>query len=460
MLDLARRYFDIARHPVPPEMRALLDARFAELPEDLRGPRQTMGRVFTHCGYTLGAAYCSFGCTHCYLPRNANRAPLPSLDEMKAQIDANRRLMGPTGGLQLTGGDVVDAYWRAEKTDELVEIVRYAIDAEVEPMIMTHGQVLLDHPEYLDRLVVEGGLRKLALHIDITQAGRPGFPLRELSNEADLHPLRERFVDLVIGCRERTGERFFAAHTVTVTERNLDSIAEIPRWLLADPRRLEAFRMVSFQTEAAVGRTRFSENPVTPETTWARICEGVGIPLDRDNVTIGHPDCSNMTTVMALFPERRVVNLMPGDDATKAFAEVYLDTIRRLGSRGHVPFERNLRRLMMIARRPHFLVAAWRWARERLRAEGLGRLRLLRRVARGDARFLNVVIHNFMGEQMVAEGGEVVEKRLAACSLRGAVRRGDGWEAVPMCAMNSGEREALYDDQIAAASAVRRGERR
>ncbi|MEM8932152.1 MAG: radical SAM protein, partial [Acidobacteriota bacterium] len=387
------RLVDIWRQPVTPELRALLDARWQELPERLRVSHQTLGRQLVHCGYTLGPSYCSFGCTHCYLPANANRVPLPTLDEMKEQIDANRRLMGATGGLQITGGDVVDAYWRAGRVDELVAIVRHAIDAEVAPMIMTHGQVLLDHPEVLDRLVREGGLRKLAIHIDITQAGRPDFPIRSLSHEADLHPLREAFVDLIVGCQERTRTRFYAAHTVTVSERNLDSIAEIPRWLLAEPRRLDAFRMVSFQTEAAVGRTRFSARPVTPEATWEAICSGVGLSLDRDNLLVGHPECSNMTTLMALYPERRVVDLMPGDAASRDFAGEFLATFQRLGTRGR---SRPLRLLASIARNPRFVASAWRYARYRLRREGLGVVGLGWRLARGRGRFLNIVLHNFM----------------------------------------------------------------
>ena len=71
-----------------------------------------MGRQMVHCGFTMGAPYYSFGCTHCYLPSNANRVPIPSFDEMKAQIDANRRMVGWSGTLQITGGDLPDAYWR------------------------------------------------------------------------------------------------------------------------------------------------------------------------------------------------------------------------------------------------------------------------------------------------------------------------------------------------------------
>lgn len=431
-------------------METLLGQRWQELPESLKVPHQTLGRQLVHCGYTMGPSYCSFGCTHCYLPANANRTPLPTLEQMKVQIEANRRLMGPSGGLQITGGDVVDAYWRADRADELIAIVRHAIDADLAPMIMTHGQVLLDHPEYLDRLVVEGGLRKLAVHIDITQAGRPGFPIRELRSEADLHPLRQDFVELILGCRERTGVRFFAAHTVTVTERNLDSIAEIPRWLLADPRRLDAFRMASFQPEADVGRTRYSASPVSPESTWARISEGVGREMDRGGLLVGHPDCSTFTTLLALYPEVRILDLVPADEATREYTAAFLRTFERVGRSGGLPGEGLWRRLAMVARRPGILGESWRYFRRRFHVEGLSLPKLAWRLARGQARFLNIVMHNFMAAHEVAEPrSERVEERLAACAFRGAIERNGTWEAVPMCELNAGERERIYARQIA-----------
>ncbi len=299
-----KKLLAILREPISAEKRALLQARWDELPAELRVDWQVVGRHHVHCGYTLGPSYCSFGCTHCYLPANANRVPLPSLAEMRAQIDANRRLIGPGGGLQITGGDVVDAYWRAGRAEELVTIVRHANDAGVVPMLMTHGQVLLEHPDYLERLVRRGGLRKLAIHIDVTQAGRRGYPIKGLESEVGLHPLREKFVDLILDVRRRTGVAFHAAHTVTVTERNLGSIAEILRWLISDPRHLDAFRMISLQPEADVGRTRHSQNPVTPEQTWRTICSAVGVELPRDNLWFGHPDCSHFTTLLVLYPPR------------------------------------------------------------------------------------------------------------------------------------------------------------
>lgn len=434
-------------HPVSAEMKDLLSRRWQELPDHLQTDRQVLGRQLVHCGYTLGASYCALGCTHCYLPSNANRAPLPSLEEMKEQIDANRRLLGASGGLQITGGDVVDAYWKKGRANELVEIVAYATAAGVVPMLMTHGQVLLENPHYLDRLVVEGGLRKLAVHIDTTQAGRPGFPYQDLREEADLHPLRNAFVDLLLGARRRTGVSFHGALTVTATSHNQASIDQILRWLLADPRHLDAFRMISFQTEASVGRTKTVTDPVRPADVWAKISSAIGIAPRRDNVLIGHPDCSNMTTLLVLFPEGRVIDLMPSDPESQAFAASFLRTFERIGS-GDDSLGW-LRRLALVARRPKFLADAARYAYRRFREEKLSPITIAHKLRRGEARYLSVVLHNFMDSASVIEPRSTeVDHRLAACSFRGAVRRGDHWDAVPMCLVNAGERETLYKRQI------------
>src|SRR6266403_2216436 len=162
-------------HPIDREKETLLRERWESLPEDLRTPNQVSGRHLTHCGFTTGASYCSFHCTHCYLPKNANQVPMPSLTQMKEQIDANRRFQGHGGGLQITGGDVADAYWRTKRQKELVEIVRYAVECGLVPMLMTHGQTLLEHPEFLEQLRLVGGLRQVAGRIDMTQVGRHGY---------------------------------------------------------------------------------------------------------------------------------------------------------------------------------------------------------------------------------------------------------------------------------------------
>ena len=73
------------------------------------------------------------------------------------------------------------------------------------------------------------------------------------------------------------------------------------------------------------------------------------------------------------------------------------------------------------------------------------------RALRGRVRGINLVLHNFMSaEEMAGPREERVQKRLAACSFRGAVRRGGEWQAVPMCEMNTAYRSDLYAAQVAA----------
>jgi len=191
-----RARWNAFRFPINGEKQALLRERWNGLPSELRTANQLAGRHLTHCGFTTGASYCSFHCTHCYLPANANQVPIPSLAQMKEQIDANRLFQGPGGGLQITGGDVADAYWRAGRQSELIEVVRHTVGVGLVPMLMTHGQTLLEHPEFLEALVIEGGLRQVAVHIDMTQAGRHGYAIARIKSESDLQPVREAFTDL------------------------------------------------------------------------------------------------------------------------------------------------------------------------------------------------------------------------------------------------------------------------
>jgi hypothetical protein len=449
------RVVQTLREPVSAEKRALLRQRWSGLPPHLRTEWQVVGRQFTHCAYTMGPAYCALGCSHCYLPKNANGTPLPTLAEMRAQIDANRALVGHAGGLQITGGDVVDAYWRANRAEELVEIVRYAADAGVVPMLMTHGQVLLDRPDYLERLVRHGRLRHLAIHIDTTQAGRVGYPAAHVGSEEALHPLREAFVGLVLGVRRSTGVSLRAALTVTVTRDNIEGIPDILRWLLAEPRRLSVFRTLSVQTEANVGRTRVSHRPVNADEVWKAVCDGAGLDLPRDNLWFGHPDCSNMTTLLVRYPEGRVFNAIPSDPPSRQFWGEILRVFGGVGSRGADGLDANLRRLALVARHPLMLTRIVGYLLRRMREEHVGPS-LLVDAARGRLRGLNIIQHNFMnGDELAEPRSDKVQERLAACSFREAVRRDGEWVAVPMCSMNVEEREVLHADQIRTGTAAR-----
>lgn len=429
--------------------------RWNSLPNELRTPNQLAGRHLTHCGFTTGASYCSFHCTHCYLPRNANEIPIPSLAQMKEQIEANRKLQGPGGGLQITGGDVADAYWRAGRQEELVEIVRHAVGVGLVPMLMTHGQTLLEHPEFLDALVIDGGLRQIAVHIDMTQAGRHGYPIGRIRSEADLHPIREDFTRIAQDVRQRTGLPLELAHNCTVTERNISSVAEVVRWFLADPARSRIWRILSFQPEANTGRTIFSQNPVTPALVWQRLCAGMGLALDGSAFIGGHPDCNQGAALLVEQRRGRYLPLLPNDEKTKKlFAEILaaigaVSTMTTDGNTGSslVPyrvagaFARHPRLALRSIMRVSALVASGKIPWPFLWALGGGR-----------AHTINIGTHNFMDAAQVAQAPNdpLTQARLDACVFKGAVKnRGTGqWEAVPMCSMNQARWSELYAERL------------
>ncbi|MEP6603999.1 MAG: glycosyltransferase, partial [Spartobacteria bacterium] len=66
-----RTRWNAFRNPIAGEKADILRERWNSLPPELQTPNQISGRHLTHCGFILGASYCSFHCTHCYLPKNA-----------------------------------------------------------------------------------------------------------------------------------------------------------------------------------------------------------------------------------------------------------------------------------------------------------------------------------------------------------------------------------------------------
>ena len=438
------------RVPLDPEKQALLRARWESLPNELRTANQLAGRHLTHCGFVTGASYCSFHCTHCYLPKNANDVPIPPLAEMKEQIEANRRFQGPGGGLQITGGDVADAYWRAGRQKELIEIVRHANRVGLVPMVMTHGQTLLEHPEFLEALVVNGGLRQIAIHIDMTQAGRHGYPINRLTSEGDLHTVRKAFTQLALGVRERTGLPLELAHNCTVTERNIDSIHEIVRWFLQDPRRSRIWRILSFQPEANTGRTIFSENPVTPAMVWKKLCEGMGLELDGSAYIGGHTDCNQGTTLLVDQRGGSYLPVLPNDSKTRA---LFTEVLTTLGAISTVTTDSLLPYRVAGAFAQHPGLALRCVAHSfKLVASGQMPPRFLRALLTGRAHTLNIGTHNFMHASQVANAPDdpVTKARLEACVFKGAVknRATRKWETVPMCAMNHSRWSELYAERF------------
>src|SRR5258707_13784215 len=197
---------------------------------------------------------------------------------------------------------------------------------------MTHGQALWEHPAFLERLVCEGGLRQVAVHIDITQVERHGFTADSIRSETDLNPLRDAFTHLVRDIRGKTGLPLELAHNCTVTARNIDSIAELVRWFLAEPRRTQIWRNLSFLPEANTGRTTFSENPVSPNLVWQKICDGVGLSLDGHAFMGGHPDCNRGETLLMSRRSGKVMALLPSIPETKQLLAALLHKIGALST--------------------------------------------------------------------------------------------------------------------------------
>ena len=163
--------------------------------------------------------------------------------------------------------------------EELTEILRYARSIGIIPMVMTHGDNLRRRPGLLERLMTEGGLTEVSIHVDITQRGRDGY--KAPKSELELMPLRDEFAAMVREARRRTGRPLRAAMTLTVTRDNLPQIADVVRWLM---RNRDAFSLVSFQPLAQVGRTRKSQQGVTADELWrevGRATADFGLPTRR-----------------------------------------------------------------------------------------------------------------------------------------------------------------------------------
>ena len=323
-------------------------------------------------------------------------------------------------------------------------------------MLMTHGQTLIEHPEFLEELMVAGGLRQVAVHIDMTQAGRRNFPMQRVRSEADLHPVRESFTQLALDLRARTGLPLELAHNCTVTERNIEFVPETVRWFLADPRRTRIWRILSFQPEADTGRTIFSKHPATPAMVWQAICQGIGLALDGSAFIGGHPDCNQGVSLLISGRSGRLLPLLAPDAATRhLFAEVLekMGALSTMTTDGDVragsllpfrvagAFARHPRLALRIAGRLISLIASGNIPFEFVRAIALGR-----------AHTVNIGTHNFMDAERVANAANdpVTKERLDACVFKGAVKNratGD-WEAVPMCAMNQNRWSELYEERL------------
>jgi hypothetical protein len=432
--------------PVQPEARALLARSWASLPEALRSAHQMYGRQGNACGATIGAQpRCDFACSGCYLGAQANHVAPEPVQAIQAQMRALRPLLGPNGNLQLTDGEIT---LRPEA--ELIELLRYADTLGLVPMLMTHGDSFRRRPGLLERLMEQGGLREISVHVDTTMRGRWGAAYKHARDEAALEPLREEFADLIRVARRRTGLPLVAATTMTVTRDNLAGVKHALRGTLG---RADAFKMISFQPAAQVGRTRDGlGGQVSVEELWTQIAAGLEGPahdldfLRRGEMWLGHPACNRYVHGFVLFADGQTPRFHPlrlaGDARDERAVEGYLRRFGGTSFRRDTPGARRARALALLARAPGFwLGQALPWFWHKLRAMDARTTRLAWRLVRGQARLeaFNIVSHHFMSRAEL--DSELGQARLAACVFKVPI---DG-VARSMCEVNAaGLREAYY----------------
>lgn len=420
------------------EIAGLLDSRWESLPKSLQKPHQMLGKAAVACGATHHVMEkCNFSCTCCYLGPEANKTePLP-FEEVKEQLDQMRAVLGKGGKAQITAGEVT-----LLPLEDLGKIVAYACSIGLDVMVMSHGQRFIEEPEYLKSLVKNYGLSKISIHIDTTQRGRPNT--RGISQENQLHKVRDEAANLIKRVRKETSLPLHAASTVTVTKQNLEGMTDVMQWFF---RNADAFRILSFQPVADVGRTRKSySSSIINSELWKHIFMAAGRSFNTQPVLYGHPKCNNIVplVVVRVKKEYLVFEGLRKDNLEDQhmFAEAMQYFARK------VDWSKNWKQNAPIVigtflRKPAFLFRSLKWGIKRLSAEATLIKKLITMCRRSRSlpkvRPFLIVVHNFMSpDELDTEEGK---ERLDACSFKLPVNG----EMISMCEMNASGLRAQID---------------
>jgi len=439
-----REAVSLFRDPVTAEKRRILADRWAGLDPGVKFPTQGLGQKATGCGATIGIKpKCDFACTGCYLGEEANKIPALPTEAILAQLDELRAYLGPKSNVQITDGEVT-----LRPIEELITILSYARRIGIVPMVMTHGDNFRRHPGMLERLITEGFLTEVSIHIDITQRGRDDY--RSPKTELDLMPLREEFADMIRKARVTTGRRLRAAMTMTITRDNLPHVGDVVRWTIENR---DAFSLVSFQPMAHVGRTRKNLQGIEPHELWAEVNRATrefGLDFKGpEPMYFGHPDCTRFVPMIAVEKPGSPPQLMqlirnePEDVAV--MSEFFQKGLGGIAFRDDWPLEMGARGAGILKSQPRWLIGrVLPWINRRLTDEiGTTFFPLLANGLRKKVRVDGVTFtsHHFMDPSQL--GTEVGKARLAACVFRLPIKG----EMVPMCQVNAGGvREQFYKE--------------
>lgn len=436
--------------PVHPETAAALAQRWADLPEISRNPAQLIGRHSVGCEGTHGVfPKCDLACTPCYHSRDANRVAISgehTRREVAGQMALLRKLRGPRAHAQLIGGEVT-----LLPPDDHAAVLTSMLEAGREPMSMTHGDF---DESYLDQLVLgPDGRRRFkrisfAAHFDSLMFGRRG--INRPPDEESLNPYRERFAQMFVRMRKRHGVRFFLAHNMTVTPRNVGQIAGV----IKASRKL-GFGMFSFQPAAFIGDDRrwhegYRDN--SSDDVWAQIEAGAGTRLPYKALHNGDLRC-NRTTYGFFVGEQYFPFVDDENTDDLRVRDAFLARLGGINFSGTPPVLLVAKLIRVVARHPSVLTTFLGWLTRLVRKVGITRL------LRHGARPVSFVMHSFMDASVVApawaaiQRGEVstdpgiiaTRERLMACSY--AMAHPETGELVPACVQHSvldpGENKAL-----------------
>lgn len=448
MFESLRSLVRVFHTPVSADTQQHLQAAGVRLPEYLRTPYQFLGRQYAGCGATIGAMpRCDFACRGCYLGKDANHIPAQSVDEITRQLRQIRAWLGEGGNVQLTDGEVT-----LRPATEVVALIRYARAIGLVPMLMTHGDTFRRNPGLLKRLVQEGGLSELSIHIDTTQRGRRGQAYKHATGEEDLLPLRDEFAEMIRRVRQETGQTLDVATTFTVTRDNQKGVPSVIRWLCQNA---DAFKMISFQPVAQVGRTKDGlGGSVSVDELWALIAEGLsGERADAKGLLqhtggLGHPACNRFVQGLVVHQTGEQPVFHPlfshQDPHDMEVLQGWLDRYGGLTFRLDTKWQAVARLCGLVKADARFLVFKimpflLRWPR---RFEPEHPLRFVWRWLRGRARvhYLNLVSHHFMSKAEMAT--PLGQERLNLCIFQVPI----GDKLVSMCEVNAlGVRDRYYE---------------
>lgn len=422
----------------------ILNRHWQNLPVHIKSPAQMLGRWSSGCEGTQGIfPKCNFSCSACYHPGNSNRVPI-NRDHTLRQLQAQMQVFqshntGESATSQLIGGEV-SLLGPETHADAIMMMQRYGRV----PMSFSHGDFDYD---YLSQLIRHGGEKirflSFAGHFDTTMVGRRG--LKRPRRESELLPYRRKFCQLFKRLKRETGVSSYLAHNMTVTDHNIKQVSETIRESL-----LLGFRLFSFQSIAAVGKTETSSEftHVGADKLWSAIEQGAGCTLPYQLLQFGDVRCNRLC--WCLLIGNKVVPLLIPDSAIDLRLR---DTLLHLSAQGLRPLTAKspLQILLLIfrvlLRAPATLPVFLLWLVSLMRRCGFKNL-LRHRVRR-----ITFVMHRFMAandvkkavalstQSQIATDPHIraVQERLAACSYKMA--HPDSGKLVPACVQH-----VIYDE--------------